>query len=488
MLWAHIMTESSTDLHITRRLRHYGSSPRLLSILIAGSLAMLAAVGCGSNGESPGNTSTGSSSSGSAAGGSTGAGGSGGAGILDQIISESPESESEHEAQIVVTNGGRVVVSWLDQNIDANDYYHVGYRVSDDRGTTWGPVSFIPLDADDNAAFNTTLAADATGTVFLTWAAEYIDTGGQRSHQRVYLAKLAAGEPSFAPPTEMTDPAEVVGAYDQPGIAVMKDGGLLLTYGQFPPDLGSSSVVMHYSGDGGKTWTKTTPGAPATAGHYQNLAHACVAPDSGRAYLYLLDMDNTETGGLLWRSQDGGKTWDPSDQTPIAAPGERFSVPLDGNCVAAGNEVWAVYGVTDQIASSQKVPRLTHINIAHSSDGGATIDARYQVEDAAAGAHYLLPRIASEGAGVLDITYYAGSGSGDTNASYRHARSTDGGKTFGPSVVVRQPILYDQNRATPTWFGDYMGLTWNGGSLFGAYIDNASGASHIVFHREPSGG
>ncbi|APR79604.1 Hypothetical protein A7982_04951 [Minicystis rosea] len=474
-----------TNFVLTRRLRRDRSFPRFPPIFFAGPLALatLVAVGCGSNGGDTSTTGTSSSSSGT--GGSAGGGG-GPDVVIDQIISTPSQTESEHEAQIVVTNSGRVVVSWVDASTNAKDYYHVGYRVSDDRGTTWGPVSSIPLPADDNIGFNTTLAADAAGTVFLSWAAEHVATSGERSHQRVYLSRLDPGEAAFAAPTEMTDPSEDVGVYDQPGIAVMKDGGLLLTYGQYPPDYGSSWIVMQHSADGGKTWTKSAPGAPVDAGFYQNLAHACVAPDSGRAYLFLLDTN--KSGGVLWRSPDGGKTWNPSDQKPIVAPGEKFAVPLDGNCVAAGDEVWAVYGVTDEASTSQKIPRLTHIKIAHSSDGGATIDARYKVEDAAAGAYFLLPRIASEGAGTLGITYYAGAGSGDLNASYRHARSTDGGKTFGPSTVVRTPILYDQMRSTATWFGDYMGLTWNGGSLFGAYIDNTGGASHIVFHREPTGG
>ena len=50
------------------------------------------------------------------------------------------------------------------------------------------------------------------------------------------------------------------------------------------------------------------------------------------------------------------------------------------------------------------VPRVTGIHLAHSNDGGATIATRTLVSDAAVGPYYLLPRIAREDSGALDIT------------------------------------------------------------------------------------
>ena len=134
-------------------------------------------------------------------------------------------------------------------------------------------------------------------------------------------------------------------------------------------------------------------------------------------------------------------TWDTSKRTAVEADDEAktLSSLLDGNCLADGQEVWAVYGLTDQ--QNATVPPLTHIRLAHSSDGGATIDWRSSIEDPAAGKHFLLPRITFEGGSILDVTYYAGNGDGDANATYRRARSTDGGKTFGPSSRSRSSHL-----------------------------------------------
>ena len=119
--------------------------------------------------------------------------------------------------------------------------------------------------------------------------------------------------------------------------------------------------------------------------------------------------------------------------------------------------------------------------LAH-HDGGQSIDSRVDVGDLSAGKYYLLSRLAREDSGALDITYYAGSGDGDDQASYRWGRSTDGGKTF-PTTVLRCPVVFEQSRVTSKFLGDYMGLVWQGGRLYSAFVDN-SAASHIVLHAE----
>ena len=77
----------------------------------------------------------------------------------------------------------------------------------------------------------------------------------------------------------------------------------------------------------------------------------------------------------------------------------------------------------------------------------------------------------------------AGSAEGDPKASYRHARSTDSGKSFLPSTSLREPLVYELKRTTNQFLGDYMGLTWQNNRLFSAFIDNSS-ASHVVFHAQ----
>jgi hypothetical protein len=96
---------------------------------------------------------------------------------------------------------------------------------------------------------------------------------------------------------------------------------------------------------------------------------------------------------------------------------------------------------------------------------------------------FLYPEIVGEAEGAVDITYYAGAGTGDTSGSYRHARA-ENGKDFAASTVVSAPLMFSAARAAPTWLGDYVGLTWQGGSVYTAFGDNASGTAHIAFYRD----
>ncbi len=444
----------------------------------------LVAAGCGAGEEAATTSSSSTSGSGGRGegGGTGGAGGSGGAATppKETLVSKSSQSSSEHEPQLVVTSKGRVVASWVDFNADPTNIYHVAYRVSDDLGATWGDVTSIPLPSDNNIASNTGLAANAAGDVWFVYGSEYVDMSGVRSHQRVFLAKLGAAAKTFDAPKELTDPSEQVGVYDQPAVSVTPKGDLLVTYGQADVSLASAWLVLQRSSDGGATWTKSAPLMSESMETYQNLAKPCVAPSGGDMYLYYSD---GELGLTLWRSANDGSTWSPDARVAVQADSEMSTVStmLDGNCVARGDEVWAVYGLTDQFGSHAEVSRLTHVRLAHSGDGGKTFDRRVTVDDAAVGPYYLLPRIALQPDGTLDLAYYAGTGEGDVKASYRHARSTDGGKTFAPSTTLRTPITYELSRSTEQWFGDYMGLVAHDGALLGTFIDNSAPQAHVVF-------
>ncbi len=414
--------------------------------------------------------------------GSAGVAGAAGSASVDMIISSSNQSLSEHEASIAITPQGRVVVAWIDF---LSTEYHIAYRISEDRGTTWGANTSIALAPDDNIAANTSLAADAQGTVYLVYGAEHVDGAGVRSNQRVYLAQAPPGDPGFGTPKEVTDPKLAVGVYDQPNIAISNSGTLILSYGQAPPDLSTLAVVSQYSEDGGASWAQSSvlySGSPAQGNEIQ----VCIPPTGQRAFMYYLEYGPMFYGYVLKRSDDGGKTWSP-DSTRVQTDQEvhTITVAREGNCVADADDVWILYGLTDQQSSTSHtlVPRVTDLRLAHSSDAGASIETRSSIGDQAAGPYYLLSRLAYEGSGVLNVTYYAGSGEGDTNATYRRSRSTDGGQTFAPSVVIHQPVLYELKRTTQQWLGDYMGLGWRNGELFGAYVDNSAAHAHVAFFR-----
>jgi hypothetical protein len=456
--------------------------PRIVLSLLP--IFALGLAGCGSSSSSHDLGSAGggaAGSAGSASGGAAGSVGSGGSGAgtptVDSLVSTPASSASEDEPSIAVTAQGRVVLAWDDR---MSGSFQVAVRVSDDGGQSWAEIQPIPLGADQNVAANTSLSAAPDGTVYLAWGAEKVDlTTGVRSKQGVYFATLAPDANAFGPAVEVTDQAVDVGVYDQPFIAVTSTG-LFLGYSMFPPSLMSAEMVTRFSEDGGKTWsTSTLPSSGPQS--FMNGVQLCRPASGDRAYLYVVDGD---LGLALWRSDDGGKTWPSHIQLIDQDEYAYLTFMRDGNCVADGDDVWVLYNQSDDAALSnhQKIARSTNLRLAHSADGGQSIESRSEVGDATKGPYFLLSRLALEENGALDVAYYAGSGDGDANASYRWGRSTDGGKTF-PSQALRSPVQFEQSRITAKFLGDYMGLAWKDGRLFSAFVDN-SGVSHIVLHAE----
>jgi hypothetical protein len=124
---------------------------------------------------------------------------------------------------------------------------------------------------------------------------------------------------------------------------------------------------------------------------------------------------------------------------------------------------------------------MDNMRLAHSSDRGATFDWRASVHDATAGRLFVFADLALEPDGALDLAYYAGGADEDPMGSFRIARSTDGGRTFAPSQVVQQPLLFTTSRTTLRWIGDYVGIDYGAGRLVGAYGDNSGAADRIAF-------
>ncbi len=453
-------------------------------------LVALLALGCGSpagaaaNGSAAGAGGQGGAAGSAAAGAGGSAGAPGGAGgaapVVDQVISTPASSSSEHEPSIAVTPDGRVVAAWIAFETAS---YQIAYRVSPDGGGSWGDVQLLPLDGDQNIAANTSLSAAPDGTVYLAYGAEHVDATGTRSHVGVYLAKLAPGAAEFSTPVEITDPKAPAGVYDQPFVAVTSKG-LFLAYGEFSANLTTSRLTTRFSPDGGKSWSVSSLSTKSLTG-FMNGVQLCRPPSGDRAYLYAVDSD---LGLALWRSDDGGKSWSSPIQVEAAGEQGGLTYMREGNCVADGDDVYILYGLSDDLSqqSHNMVAPLSRLVLAHSADGGKSISSRTDVGDKAAGSHYLLSRLASEGGGVLDLTYYAGSGEGDAQASYRFARSTDRGKSFGPSIAIRTPVLYELKRTTEQWLGDYMGLVWQGGRYYSAFVDNSAPAAHVVVHSAPT--
>ncbi len=463
-------------------------STRCLITLVVG--VALPAVGCGTSGHAT--APDGGGGDGGAMVGDGGAmsdrgaplddGGSGDSGAATDaevvgptVISASADSVREHEGNIAVAGDGRVAVTWL---VEGPGVIGVDYRISLDRGATWGDAAALPVPSDNNIAANASLWARDDGTILVTWASETVGPAGTRSNVRVWMASSAPGETTFGSPALVTEPGSTLGV-DLPDLIGLDDGSTLVTYTSYASPTGSSEVLAARSTDG-TTWERTNATMGDGPGTY-GFARTCAAGE--RAYLVYTDF---ATGIFLRSSDDGGATWTHPRLTVQAPAVTDYFPALGAGCVARGDEVWVMYARTMDYAIDQRTqqPLYSHIEVAHSPDRGATIDATYSVADPASGAAFLAPTMALGADGTLSVAYYAGTGDGDTAGSFRYALSRDGGRTFAPSTAIDTPLAFGRSRTSTVWPGDYVGLAIGvDNALYAAFCETGTSAAHVAFYR-----
>jgi hypothetical protein len=406
-------------------------------------------------------------------------------------------SASEHEPFIAVSPGGRVGVSFL-SILSSGVAYTEGYRISNDRGTTWGPATLFAVPKGTNVQANASVAAGDDGTLYMAWGAEeHVESG--RSNQGVYVAKSAPGTTTFETPVLVTDPSTPVAVYDQPRVVVTHAGVVIVSWDETAPN-GYTSWIQQARSTDGTSWTLSYAVGSGSPESYRDMPRYCRPAGEGRIFLYYLDSDvalwSEDIAVALRYSDDDGMTW----SAPLDVTSEADELILDPTaaigCTTDGTNVWMVYGLTPEAdlggtqgggaaPSSAVEHTMTRVRLAHSGDGGKTIDVRNDVMDTRVANRAMYPVLAYEGASTLDLAYYAGAFDNDTNGDLRRTRSTDG-MTFAPTVSIHHPLTLETNRAAPQWVGDYTGAAFQGGDLFLVYTDNATTASHIAFYRTPS--
>jgi hypothetical protein len=168
----------------------------------------------------------------------------------------------------------------------------------------------------------------------------------------------------------------------------------------------------------------------------------------------------------------------------VSAPGELVAFD-DPMCVADKSDVWISYGLTKDgtATATMNSPLLYALRLAHSGDGGQTIDTRIDAHDTAAGSFFQHPELAREPGGALDLTYYAGKTDMDMAGSFRRSRAAVPAMGFGPSVSVDAPLDFLTSRGDPRWLGDYTGIFARSGKLYLSYTVNDTAVSHVAFSK-----
>jgi hypothetical protein len=405
---------------------------------------------------SSGTTTHASSSSTSAASSSTG----GPTAIITAKDISATGVGSESETSVAATPNGIVAATWINVGTKPS----IGYAFSTDGGKTWLPPA-VASPNDTLKYADPTVVVGSDGSFYVS----FVGYDDAFSMGNVMLAHASPGATTFDAPV-LVSPAGNMGPFDKPYIAITKSQAVLVSY----TDFSSASIVVARSTDA-KTFTRTV-GVQADAG---TLAMPCPDPDGGRVWLTYHGLGHI---GLTW-SDDDGLSFPAANISTPSAPGDSTALSSESPaCIGKGNDVWVVYGLSnDTVDPSKFDPKDYSLRLAHSSDKGMTFAMPVDAGDATAAMYLMEPSLVLEPGGAIDLAYYAGNADKDPMASWRSARSTDHGQSFGPSEVLEKPLILDVQLATSTWIGDYAGLAYAGGRLYSTYVDNASGTSHISF-------
>jgi hypothetical protein len=372
--------------------------------------------------------------------------------VAPVVISAAANALDEFETHLAVAPDGTIAANWTVESTSGP--FPIGYAFSTDHGQTFTAPARVAAPGG-LAAADSMLVVDGSGTFTLVFLAH-----GATSH--IYAARSTGT--TFGTPVEVSPGA---GDYDKPWAVVTGSGSLLVTYES------ASAGVTGRSSNG----VNFSPGLITVGdGTPRGLFFPCVS-DSGRVWVVF---KAGASFAMRW-SDDDGSTFTTSDSR-VSLTSETDIPFSEPECVAAGAEVWFVYGLSHDPDSSVTGddPKLYQLRIAHAQGSGG-VDARYTVADANAGAFFLHPQIAREPGGALALTYYTGAANLDVAGSFRRTRSTDGGQTFSASTAVKMPDTLVQTRADSRWPGDYSGLVAQAHLIFMTFIDNTSGKSHVAF-------
>ena len=260
------------------------------------------------------------------------------------------------------------------------------------------------------------------------------------------------------------------------------------------------SLAAYYSSDGGQSWNDASPlqlltqGDPGYTGDtWVGTSDPAVAWDNmGNVYILALPFGvqtpadpNHLIGIAVYKSTDGGRTWSPPNLIHTSNGDDKQWIAGDNSSASphAGN-VYAAWDDGAGIGGSA-------LSFARTTDHGVTWKGiKIGGVDQAAGTH--LPGIGDSGApeisvaadGTVHIVWFAGD-------SIKFVKSTDGGASFSPPVVVAAnitPIPGNLPGGTFRTFSAPTGCTGSGNTVVFAWADFREGVSRIYYRRSGNAG
>ena len=389
------------------------------------------------------------------------------------------DGESRFEAEpFLVARDGDTDIAWEAAGCDG--ITRIGYTHRSPNGAFDKPRYLA--SPNGQMASNITLARNKIGSLFVAWASwtpgpDPAQPQVQVSDIRIQFAAWPVGRSGFGPPTELSEPITHA-LYDKPWMILTAGDGIVIAYS----DLQRGGIWVASSSDAGATFRSSMVDSTMA-----NLAALC--PDGRPGGAFITYFANRAI--LLSHSADQGATWSAPVET-ATSDGSGNVACQDPMCVAQGDEVWISYGRTRD-GYDVPVARLLSVHIAHTTLGAPTIDRDTLAVDATGGADggsaqgfLLFPQLARRSDGSLGLAAYRTDGTGLGSGDLVYNVSTDGGHSFGKAASLATGLTPSLQRHVPEWLGDYFGWSPTAKGFGAAFIDNASGFSHIVY-RETTG-
>jgi hypothetical protein len=218
---------------------------------------------------------------------------------------------------------------------------------------------------------------------------------------------------------------------------------------------GSMPVQAYWSSDNGKTWNRSEMQVPGSTDRDFLIVDQSGGKYNGRVYMHaqmsgpVLDKGYMDMAITLWRSLDGGKTF----ERPIQAfpnPNQESGVGFHpGNSVVLSDGTWAAV-----VNHLQTLPwigspndKAAHIKVITSTDGGETLNKAVTVADAyrpTTGAASTLPMMAADTRSALfkDRMYVTWDDRVNGRFQIMLSYSDDRGKTWATPRIVNDDQRY----------------------------------------------
>ena len=387
---------------------------------------------------------------------------------------------AEVDPHVALGGDGHAAVSFMGVSHEEGEgdaARFIGARISNDGGASWGELQSL-IAPDHRFSTDSMVLSDRRGGFVITWLAfhQKLARGGDPYDLEIYMARADAksnflfGGPQWV--TQNVRGNDKFLRVDKPWTAVLADGSLATSY-RVEGSL-SARIQVSRTADGIHfDHTTVAEGHPFGG----TLATICADPKEPRAWVAWVDGSRGPFADVvLYSSNDLARTFAESTRRVISRA-EEHAVSEAPQCVAENGSLWVAYGIGSAPADDSSSAAYDALVVAHSSDAGATIDARWEAREPG---HVMLhPAFARLPTGDFEVLALVGVTADDEHGSVRRFRFGPDGTPRGPSTATEEGVRLVRKRAPLLgWTGDFFGIATSGDrGLYAFGVNGGAGAN-----------